>query len=148
MSRSCFFPLLLSVTTILIFAVTGAAQIATVTDSTCVVASACVTGPSGHGCQGVQFSVPRTGTYLFAAQIDECQQGQCADCVAEAWIVASYTPSHCIHTGCCAASTMQVTLTAGVTYWLYCCKLDCDEHGDCIACRAETCTARAKVSEP
>ena len=150
MKKSNFARLLLCLTAVLILVVTGSAQIATITDGTCSVADVC-TGVTGHGCTSTNFTVPTTGSYQLKATVDQCgTTTACSECKTEAYIYKADNPPSevlCVHSGpCCNDQHASHELVSGITYILYCCKLDCD--GDnCDNC-PETCTARATVTGP
>ena len=143
--------MLLTVFLIFQFSMPAQAQIiASVTDNSCTAAIQCA-GQSGHGCNSTNFTAS-TGTYRLTASIDECVETStaCRDCLAEAYIYklgeeqGNYIACH--HNSCgssCASQFTNVSLSSGITYVLFCCKIDCS-NDNCSPC-ASTCTARATV---
>lgn len=133
----------------MLFAVPSYAQLATVTDGTCTVATQC-NGQSGHGCNSTGFTVPSTATYKLTASIDGCSGSStaCFSCLSEAYIYETNSLAlvACFHNSCgssCTSQSTNVALSNGVNYTLFSCKIDCS-NDDCSNCPT-SCVARATV---
>lgn len=131
------------------------AQIATVTDNTCVAVVQCANGNGDDGCNSTTFNVTSTGTYYLKMSVDDCASTvACKKCLAEAWIYENTTPPtqvHCGHSVCgestCSPTVDNVQLAPTVFgYTLYCCKLNCPGVGTCADC-GTACVARAELTK-